>query len=116
MAFKVGHGRNFGGLFLRHLSDVVRPITRLLLDESRRTCPPSFFRRPSSVSDALQIKHVVLCVYRPARGIRTCRCHRRNDEYRDLVAFILVCAGIWIMRVRSPELERGFRVPAAPVV
>src|SRR5216117_978053 len=33
-----------------------------------------------------------------------------------LFAFMLVCAGIWIMRVRSPELERGFRVPAAPVV
>jgi APA family basic amino acid/polyamine antiporter len=33
-----------------------------------------------------------------------------------LFAFILVCAGIWIMRVRNPELERGFRVPAAPVV
>src|SRR5213595_4096047 len=33
-----------------------------------------------------------------------------------LFAFILVCAGIWIMRVRSPELERGFRVPAAPLV
>ena len=33
-----------------------------------------------------------------------------------LFAFILVCAGIWIMRVRSPELERGFRVPASPVV
>ena len=33
-----------------------------------------------------------------------------------LFAFILVCAGVWIMRVRSPELERGFRVPAAPVV
>jgi APA family basic amino acid/polyamine antiporter len=33
-----------------------------------------------------------------------------------LFAFILVCAGIWIMRVRSPELERGFRVPAAPII
>src|ERR1700724_802215 len=33
-----------------------------------------------------------------------------------LFAFILVCAGVWIMRVRSPELERGFRVPAAPLV
>src|SRR6201997_415965 len=33
-----------------------------------------------------------------------------------LFAFILVCAGIWIMRVRSPDLERGFRVPAAPLV
>ena len=33
-----------------------------------------------------------------------------------LFAFILVCVGVWIMRVRRPDLERGFRVPAAPVV
>lgn len=33
-----------------------------------------------------------------------------------LFAFILVCAGVWIMRVRRPDLERGFRVPAVPVV
>jgi APA family basic amino acid/polyamine antiporter len=33
-----------------------------------------------------------------------------------LFAFMLVCAGVWILRVRSPELERAFRVPAAPVV
>lgn|GEM_PF-6247257 len=28
-----------------------------------------------------------------------------------LFAFILVCAGIWILRGRRPDLERGFRVP-----
>jgi APA family basic amino acid/polyamine antiporter len=33
-----------------------------------------------------------------------------------LFAFILVCAGVWIMRVRRPDVERGFRVPAAPLV
>jgi APA family basic amino acid/polyamine antiporter len=33
-----------------------------------------------------------------------------------LFAFILVCAGVWIMRVRNPELKRGFRVPAVPLV
>src|SRR3989440_6533911 len=33
-----------------------------------------------------------------------------------LFAFMLVCAGVWIIRVRSPELARGFRVPALPVV
>src|SRR5690349_1947690 len=33
-----------------------------------------------------------------------------------LFAFILVCAGVWILRVRRPDLERGFRVPAVPVV
>jgi APA family basic amino acid/polyamine antiporter len=33
-----------------------------------------------------------------------------------LFAFILVCAGVWILRVRRPELERAFKVPAVPVV
>jgi basic amino acid/polyamine antiporter, APA family len=33
-----------------------------------------------------------------------------------LFAFILVCIGVWIMRKRRPEIVRGFRVPALPVV
>jgi APA family basic amino acid/polyamine antiporter len=33
-----------------------------------------------------------------------------------LFAFILVCAGVWIMRVRRPDVPRGFRVPALPLV
>ena len=33
-----------------------------------------------------------------------------------LFAFMLVCAGVWIMRVRRPDLPRGFTVPAIPVV
>jgi APA family basic amino acid/polyamine antiporter len=33
-----------------------------------------------------------------------------------LFAFILVCAGVWIMRRRRPDLERSFRVPAVPFV
>ena len=33
-----------------------------------------------------------------------------------LFAFILVSAGVWIMRVKRPDIERGFRVPALPVV
>ncbi len=33
-----------------------------------------------------------------------------------LFAFILVCAGVWILRVRRPDLKRAFTVPAVPVV
>jgi APA family basic amino acid/polyamine antiporter len=33
-----------------------------------------------------------------------------------LFAFMLVCAGVWIMRVRRPEIQRGFVVPALPLV
>jgi APA family basic amino acid/polyamine antiporter len=33
-----------------------------------------------------------------------------------LFAFILVCIGVWMLRVRRPELQRGFTVPALPVI
>ena len=33
-----------------------------------------------------------------------------------LFAFILVCAGVWILRVRRPELQRSFRTPLVPLV
>ncbi len=33
-----------------------------------------------------------------------------------LFAFILVCAGVWIMRVRHPELKRQFKTPLVPLV
>src|ERR1044072_4564316 len=33
-----------------------------------------------------------------------------------LFAFVLVCAGVWIMRNRRPDITRGFTVPALPLV
>ena len=33
-----------------------------------------------------------------------------------LFAFMLVCMGVWIMRVRRPDISRGFTVPVLPVV
>ncbi|HEV7674279.1 MAG TPA: amino acid permease C-terminal domain-containing protein, partial [Candidatus Angelobacter sp.] len=33
-----------------------------------------------------------------------------------LFAFILVCAGVWILRVRRPDIPRAFTVPALPLV
>jgi len=33
-----------------------------------------------------------------------------------LFAFVLVCIGVWILRVRRPDLPRAFKVPAVPVV
>src|SRR5579864_9071153 len=32
-----------------------------------------------------------------------------------LFAFILVCAGVWILRSRRPDLERAFKAPMVPV-
>src|SRR5881409_2281067 len=33
-----------------------------------------------------------------------------------LFAFMLVCAGVWILRRRRPDLQRAFKVPAVPLV
>lgn len=33
-----------------------------------------------------------------------------------LFAFILVCIGIWVMRVKMPELKRSFKTPLVPLV
>lgn len=33
-----------------------------------------------------------------------------------LFAFILVCAGVWILRITNPEIQRQFKVPMVPVV
>lgn len=33
-----------------------------------------------------------------------------------LFAFVLVCVGVWIMRVKNPELPRAFKTPLVPLV
>jgi len=33
-----------------------------------------------------------------------------------LLAFTIVCAGVWVLRVRSPELHRPFKTPLVPLV
>lgn len=33
-----------------------------------------------------------------------------------LLAFTIVCVGVWVLRVRRPEIERPFRTPAVSVV
>ncbi|TAE90703.1 MAG: amino acid permease, partial [Runella slithyformis] len=37
-------------------------------------------------------------------------------SFGTLFAFAMVCGAVWILRSREPNLERGFRVPALPVI
>ena len=34
----------------------------------------------------------------------------------SLLAYVIVCAAVWILRVRRPNLERPFKTPFVPVV
>jgi APA family basic amino acid/polyamine antiporter len=33
-----------------------------------------------------------------------------------LLAFTIVCAGVWVLRVRQPDLHRPFKTPLVPLV
>jgi APA family basic amino acid/polyamine antiporter len=33
-----------------------------------------------------------------------------------LFAFVLVCAGVWILRMRHPDIQRPFKTPLVPLV
>jgi APA family basic amino acid/polyamine antiporter len=33
-----------------------------------------------------------------------------------LLAFTIVCAGVWVLRVRQPDLKRPFKTPLVPLV
>jgi APA family basic amino acid/polyamine antiporter len=37
-------------------------------------------------------------------------------SFGTLFAFVLVSIGVWILRVKSPEIPRPFKTPIAPVV
>jgi APA family basic amino acid/polyamine antiporter len=37
-------------------------------------------------------------------------------SFGTLFAFVLVSIGVWILRVKAPNIERPFRAPIAPVV
>jgi APA family basic amino acid/polyamine antiporter len=37
-------------------------------------------------------------------------------SFGTLFAFVLVSIGVWILRVKAPNLERPFKTPVAPVV
>ena len=70
-----------------------------------------------TLQDAVQVEHGVLRASR-----RSSRAFIPGDIVGEmtsigtLFAFMLVCAGVWIMRVRRPDIPRGFTVPALPVV
>jgi APA family basic amino acid/polyamine antiporter len=40
----------------------------------------------------------------------------RMTSIGTLFAFVIVCAGVWVMRVRNPGQERPFRTPWVPAV
>jgi APA family basic amino acid/polyamine antiporter len=37
-------------------------------------------------------------------------------SFGTLFAFTMVCVAVWVLRVKEPNLQRNFKVPALPVI
>jgi APA family basic amino acid/polyamine antiporter len=37
-------------------------------------------------------------------------------SFGTLFAFAMVCGAVWLLRIREPQLERGFKVPMLPLI
>ena len=117
VAVEVGHGRDPGGLLVGHPGHAARAVARVLLDEPRTAwCRKIFsdvhpkFRTPYKSNMVFFVFTALFAAFIPGDIVG------EMTSIGTLFAFILVCAGVWIMRSRRPDLPRGFTVPALPVV
>src|SRR3990170_5846377 len=78
--------------------------------------PPVFhrvhpkFRTPAKSNMLFMVFVSVFAAFVPARVVG------EMTSIGTLFAFILVCIGVWVMRVKMPELKRSFTTPLVPLV
>jgi APA family basic amino acid/polyamine antiporter len=94
-----------------------RTAAHLLRDGARRECSPEVFAR---VHPRFKTPHVTTIVTGLAVGVTSS--FTSLDAMVDLTnigtlfAFILVCIGITILRIKDPDRPRSFRVPLGAYV
>ena len=78
--------------------------------------PPIFhqvhpkFRTPAKSSTLFMIFVSLFAAFVPARVVG------EMTSIGTLFAFILVCIGVWILRVKHPDVPRAFRTPLVPLI
>jgi APA family basic amino acid/polyamine antiporter len=92
-------------------------ITRILFAVSRDGLLPPFFahisprtRSPVRVIVLLGVLMCCLAGFLPLNNLA------ELTNIGTLGAFVVVCAGVLVLRRTNPELKRGFRVPLGPVI
>ena len=68
------------------------------------------FRTPAKNNLLFMLVVSIFAAFIPARVVG------EMTSIGTLFAFILVCLGVWIMRVKMPEVERAFKTPFVPLV
>lgn len=78
--------------------------------------PPVFsrvhptFRTPAKSNLLFMVFVSLFAAFVPARVVG------EMTSIGTLFAFILVCIGVWVLRVKQPDLQRAFRTPLVPLV
>lgn len=78
--------------------------------------PPVFqslhprFRTPARSNLLFMLFVSLFAAFVPARVVG------EMTSIGTLFAFILVCIGVWILRVKQPELQRAFKTPLVPLI
>ena len=97
-------------------SSCSEPAAHLLRDEPRPAAAARRQQGPSAVPHAVHHDDY----HRRGRGDRR-RVHadqrpRRDDQHRDLFAFVVVCVAVIILRRSRPDALRPFKVPGGYVI
>lgn len=91
--------------------------SRIFLGMAKDGLIPSVFKKVNPISGTptknLMILGVVIATVAAFTPI-----NRLADmtSFGTLFAFTMVCIAVWILRVREPNLQRNFKVPALPVI
>jgi APA family basic amino acid/polyamine antiporter len=95
---------------------VIYGQTRILFAMSRDGMIPSFFHRlnPRTLTP-VPATVVVAIVISILAGVLPIDFLAEMTSIGTLVAFLIVSVGVIVLRVREPDLPRGFRVPGYPV-
>ena len=78
--------------------------------------PPVFhkvhgkFRTPAKSNTLFMVFVSVFAAFVPARVVG------EMTSIGTLFAFILVCIGVWVLRVKQPQIQRAFKTPFVPLV
>jgi basic amino acid/polyamine antiporter, APA family len=78
--------------------------------------PPIFsrvhpkFRTPAKSNLLFMLFVSLFAAFVPARVVG------EMTSIGTLFAFILVCIGVWILRIKQPELQRAFKTPLVPLI
>lgn len=91
--------------------------SRIFMGMAKDGLIPKFFQevhptRKTPIKNLLLIGLVVALVsaFTPISSLA------HMTSFGTLFAFTMVCIAVWVLRVKDPQLKRGFKVPAVPLV